>query len=76
MLAVKATYKDGMVIIREKIQTTKPVNVIVTFLEEVNAPVEEKLDLNKFSFKKSRKLLASCDESFSDTIIEARRNGV
>ena len=56
--------------------TTKPINVIVTFLEEVNAPVEEKLDINKFSFRKSRKLLASCDESFSDTIIEARRNGV
>lgn len=41
MYAVKATYKDGMVITKEKIKTTKPVDVIVTFLEEVNAPVEE-----------------------------------
>lgn len=63
-------------IIREKMQTTKPINVIVTFLKEINAPAEEKLDITKISFKKSRKLLASCDESFSDTIIEARRNAV
>src|SRR3989304_1758777 len=64
MLAVKGIYKDGMVIIREKIKTEKPVNVIITFLEEVKAPVEEKLDMSKFSFKKTRKLLESYKGSF------------
>ena len=76
MFAVKGTYKDGMVIIREKIKTEMPVNVIVTFLDDVKAPVEEKLDLNKFSFKKSKKLLAGYDGSLSDTIIEERRSAV
>ena len=76
MLAVKGIYKDGMVIIREKIKTEKPVNVIITFLEEVKAPVEEKLDMSKFSFKKARKLLESYEGSLSDAIIEERRSAV
>ena len=76
MLAVKGVYKDGRVIFREKIKTEKPVNVIITFLEEVKAPVEEKLDMSKFSFKKTRKLLESYKGSLSDAIIEERRSAV
>lgn len=38
MLAVKGTYKNGKVLIREKVKTEKLVNVIVTFLEEVKTP--------------------------------------
>jgi len=76
MLSVKGTYKDGRVIIREDIKTEKPVNVIVTFLEEVKAPVEKKLDMSKFSFKKARKLLESYKGSLSDAIIEERREAV
>ena len=76
MLAVKGVYKDGRVIFREKIKTEKPVNVIITFLEEVKAPVEEKLDMSKFSFKKARKLLESYKGSLSDAIIEERRSAV
>jgi len=60
------------VFFREKIKTERPVNVIITFLEEVKAPVEEKLDMNKFSFKKTRKLLESYEGSLSDAIIEER----
>lgn len=76
MLAVKGIYKDGMVIFREKIKTEKPVNVIVTFLEEVKVPVEEKLDMSKFSFKKARKLLETYKGSLSEAIIEERRSAV
>jgi hypothetical protein len=76
MLAVKGIYKDGMVTFREKIKTEKPVNVIITFLEEVKAPVEEKLDMSKFSFKKARKLLESYKGSLSEAIIEERRSAV
>jgi hypothetical protein len=50
--------------------------VIITFLEEVKAPVEEKLDMSKFSFKKARKLLESYKGSLSDAIIEERRSAV
>jgi len=76
MLAVKGIYKDGIVIIREKIKPEKPVNVIITFLDEVKAPVEEKLDINKFSFKKARKLLEKYEGSLSDAIIEERRSAI
>lgn len=40
MLAVKGVYKDGMVIFQEKIITERPVNVIVTFLDKVNAGID------------------------------------
>ncbi len=76
MLSVKGIYKDRMVIFREKIKTEKPVNVIVTFLEEVKVPVEEKLDMSKFSFKKARKLLETYKGSLSEAIIEERRSAV
>lgn len=76
MLAVKGIYKDGMVIFQEKIKTEKPVNVIVTFLEEVKAPVEEKFNMSKFSFNKARKLLEGYEGSLSDAIIEERRSAL
>lgn len=76
MLSVKGIYKDGMVILQEKIKTEKPVNVIITFLEEVKEPVEEKLDISKFSFKKARKLLENYKGSLSEAIIEERRSAV
>ncbi|MBE0428155.1 MAG: hypothetical protein IBX72_16165 [Nitrospirae bacterium] len=76
MLSVKGIYKDGMVILQEKIKTEKPVNVIITFLEEVREPVEEKLDISKFSFKKARKLLENYKGSLSEAIIEERRSAV
>ncbi len=74
MLSVKGTYKNGRV--REEIKTEKPIDVIVTFLEEVKTPVEEKLDLGKFSFKKAKKLLESYKGSLSEAIIEERRSAV
>ncbi|MDG6027677.1 MAG: hypothetical protein E3K40_13425 [Candidatus Brocadia sp.] len=76
MLSVKGTYKDGKVILREEIKTEKPVSVIVTFLEEVKTPGVRKLDINKFSFKKARKLLEGYKGSLSDAIIEERRSAV
>ncbi len=76
MLSVKGTYKDGKVIIQEEIKTEKPVNVIVTFLEEVKTPAVRILDINKFSFKKAMKLLESYKGSLSDAIIEERRSAV
>jgi len=76
MLSIKGTYKDGRVIIREEIKTQKPVNVIITFLEEVKVPIEARFDLNKFSFTKARKLLESYKGSLSDAIIDERRSAV
>lgn len=76
MFAVKGIYKDGKVIIQEDIKTGKPVNVIVTFWEEVKAPVLRKLDMGKFSFKRSKELLASYQGALSDAIVEDRRSEI
>jgi len=42
----------------------------------VKDQVEEKLDMSKFSFKKTRKLLENYKGSLSDAIIEERRGAV
>jgi hypothetical protein len=76
MLSVKGTYKDGKISIKEKIKTNKPMDVVVTFLEEVHTPAVKKLDLNKFSFKKAKALLAGYEGSLSDVIIKERRSAV
>ncbi len=76
MLSVKGKYKDGRVIFREKIKTEKTVDVIVTYLEEVEAPVEKKIDLKKFSFEKARKLLDDYEGSLSEAVIQERRSAV
>ncbi len=50
--------------------------VILIFLEVVKAPIEEKLDMKKFSLKKAKKLLGSYKGSLSNAIIEERRETV
>jgi len=37
MLAVEGTYYDGKVKIFKKIKTSKPIQVIVTFLDEIKS---------------------------------------
>ncbi len=76
MLAVKGTYQDGKVILQEKIETLKPVEVIVTFLEDVSDPSEKKFSLEKFSFKKSQKILENYQGSLSDAVVEERRKSL
>lgn len=76
MLSVKGIFKDGKVIIQEYVKTENEVNVIVTFLEDVKANVVRKLDIEKFSFKKSREMLRNYKGSLSDAIIEERRSAV
>ncbi len=76
MLAIKGIYDKGKVILQETVKTKKPVEVVITFLEEVQAPTSEKLDLNKFSFKRARELLKDYDGSLSEAIIEERRSAI
>ncbi|TAN44166.1 MAG: hypothetical protein EPN22_07825 [Nitrospirae bacterium] len=76
MLAVKGTYKNGKVFIKEKIQTEEPVDVIVTFLDKTQLPDRKQLDINKFSFKKAKKLLSGYKGSLSNAIIEERRSAI
>jgi hypothetical protein len=74
MLAIKGVYSNGKIQLQDKIKTGKPVPVIVTFLDEVEMPVREKVGLDSFSFGKARELLKDYHGSISDAVIEERRN--
>ena len=76
MLSVKGIFKDGKVIIDEEIKVEKPIQVIVTFLEELETPILEKIDLTQFSFEKAKNLLKNSKESLSEVIIDERRNAI
>lgn len=76
MIALRGVYNNGTIVLREKIETVTPVEVIVTFLDDVKAPVTQKMDLSRFSFMKSRELLKEYSGSLSDAVIEERRSAV
>ena len=76
MFAIEGTYQDGKVTIQENIWAIKPVKVIVTFLEDVAVPETSKLNLEQFSFKKSKKILENYQGSLSDVIVEERRSAL
>lgn len=73
MISIVGTYQNGFLKLDKDYLTTKPVKVIVTFLEEVQSKSEERLALTDFSFSKSKKNLENCISSFSDTVIDERR---
>lgn len=76
MLAIKGIYEDGQIILKRKPKPEKRMKVIVTFLGEVDKTKPYKIDLNKFSFKKSRAILKGYKGSLSETVIEERRNAL
>ena len=76
MLAIKGIYENGKISLQEKVKISKPVNVIITFLEDVEKPLSGIIDLRKFSFNKSRELLKNYKGSLSDVVIEERRNAI
>lgn len=75
MITLTGTYDKGYVKFNQLIKTDKPVQVEVTFLEEVEVTFEKPLQFSDFSFEESRKIAQKLTTSVSDTIIEERRNG-
>lgn len=73
MLAVVGTYQNGNVKLDKEYPSDKPVKVIVTFLEDVEASSGKRLSLSDFSFSKSREALAGYNGSFTDSLEEERR---
>jgi len=76
MLAIKGTYKDGKISLEEKVNISKTVKVIITFLDDYEAKTSKKFDFKNFSFDKSKELLKDYQGSLSDAIIEERRNAL
>ena len=76
MLAVKAIYENGAVILPYPVKTNRRVAVIVTFLEEIDEKAGNKLDMKSFSFSKSREILKNYTGSLTDAIIEERQSEI
>ena len=74
MVAVVGTYQNGHVKLDKEYLAEKPVKVIVTFLEDIETSSDKGLSLSDFSFAKSKQALANYKGSFSDTLVEERRN--
>lgn len=74
MIAVVGTYQNGYVKFDKEYISEKPVKVIVTFLEDIETFSEKGLSFSDFSFSESRKALSDYKGSFSDTVVEERRN--
>jgi len=53
--------------------TKNPVKVIVTFLEEIQNKSENALAFTDFSFSKSKKNLQNFKGSFTETVVNERR---
>lgn len=76
MISVKGVYENGRVKLKEKVSASGDIPVIVTFLEEIDDEKPETVDLDTFSFKRSRELLKDFKGSLSDAVIEERRSYV
>ena len=76
MVAVRGIYQNGYVKLDKELSFNNPVEVIVTFLEEDEVPLKKRLMLSDFSFAESQEALKDYKGSFSDTVIEERRNDI
>lgn len=77
MITAVGKYHNGYVEFDEEYTYTsdEPVEVIVTFLGDVNLKSEKVLTLSDFSFAKSQKILKNVTSSLADELIEERRFG-
>ncbi|OFX43536.1 MAG: hypothetical protein A2046_01415 [Bacteroidetes bacterium GWA2_30_7] len=89
MIAISGIYKNGKVVLERRLPINKTMRVIVTFIDDEfteyelilekmllnkTDPKSKGLDLNKFSFQKSIEATKEYNCSFSDALIEERRN--
>ena len=79
MLQLTGTYYKGKVHLEKIIPTDRPLKVTVIFEEEkedVSKPEVKRLKFSDFSFAKTMEILKDKDWSFSDTVIEERRDAL
>lgn len=74
MLAVGGIYQNGSIKLDNEVSSSNPVRVIITFLEDVEAVKEKRIELSDLSFAKSRALTANYQGSFSESLVEERRS--
>lgn len=76
MLQLTGTYYEGKVHLEKIIPTDRPLKVTVIFEEEVSKSESRRLKFSDFSFAKTREILKDKDWSFSDTVIEEKREAL
>ena len=76
MLQIGGTYYSGKVHLEKIVPTDHPIKVTVVFEEMVDKTEPKKIKFSDFSFTKSREILKNKEWSFSDTVIEERRNAL
>ena len=72
MKTLTGTYYKGRLKLDQPLTSKKPLKVTVTFEDESKTS----LTLSDFSFAETQKLLKNCKTSFSDEVIEERRNSI
>lgn len=72
MKTVTGTYYKGRLKLDKPLRFTKPIKVTVTFENEK----PKRLKISDFSFFESQELLKNCKTSFSDEVIEERRDAI
>jgi len=76
MLALKGVYENGNVTLNRRAPVNRRVDVVITFLEEIEEPVAKKLNTHAFSFAKSREILRDFNGSLSEEVLMERRNEI
>ena len=76
MLAHKGVYENGNVTLNRLVPVNGRVDVVVTFLEEIEEPVTKNLNTLAFSFAKSREILRDFKGSLSEEVLMERRNEI
>jgi hypothetical protein len=72
MRTLTGTYYKGRLKLDRPFLTKKPLKVTILFEEEEKSI----LSLSDFSFAETQELLKNCKTSFSDEVIEERRNAI
>ena len=76
MLALRGVYENGNVTLNRLVPVNGRVDVVVTFLEEIEEPVTKNLNTHAFSFAKSREILRDFKGSLSEEVLMERRNEI
>lgn len=72
MVQIKGQYFKGILTLQKEVTSEKPLNVIVVF-PEVDDEKDENLNLSQFGFAQARELLKDFKGSFTETLLEERR---
>jgi hypothetical protein len=72
MTTINGTYYNGQLKLERPLKTKKPVKVTLTLVEEAKPAIA----LTDFSFLETQELLKDYKGSFSDEVIEERRNAL